>query len=268
MSTAYGVIQQENVNVRTHRIVLLAGLLALTACGSGEPAAEPSDPPTAARTAAGDARAQLAALAAAAKDRRLTALYTLSTPGRADRTVALTSAIDGSWRVDVPLAALGGTADVSVAKNRDGLFQCTLASAGRAVQPTCVRVAAANGRIAAANDPRVQHPFTDWREVLTDRDAALSVSTTEALPGARGACFSVESTTASLNAPLDVGIYCYESDGTLTAARLSFGTLLLSGAPTAAPAAITLPGPVVDQAPLGMAAPPTPTPTPSATPSG
>jgi hypothetical protein len=257
------------VNVYTRGIAgtaALLGLVALAACGSDEPASDPDPSATAAPTGAPDARVQLAGLAAAAQDRKVTALYTWSAPGRTDRTVVLTTAADGSWRVDVPLGALGGTADVSMAQTAEGLFQCALPSAERPVQPVCVRVADPDGVVDRGVDPRVQHPLTDWREVLTDRTAPLSVSTAQPLAGASGACFSVETTTASVNAPLDAGIYCYAPDGTLTGAKVSFGTLMLAGAPSAAPPTITLPGPVVAQEPLGMAAPPTPTATPSPTP--
>lgn len=257
------------MNVYTRGIAgtaALLGLVALAACGSDEPAPDPDTPATAAPTGAPDARVQLAGLAAAAQDRKVTALYTWSAPGRTDRTVVLTTAADGSWRVDVPLGALGGTADVSMAQTAEGLFQCALPSAERPVQPVCVRVADPDGVVDRGVDPRVQHPLTDWREVLTDRTAPLSVSTAQPLAGASGACFSVETTTASVNAPLDAGIYCYAPDGTLTGAKVSFGTLMLAGAPAAAPPTITLPGPVVTQEPLGMAAPPTPTATPSPTP--
>jgi hypothetical protein len=120
--------------------------------------------------------------------------------------------------------------------------------------------------VPARFDPRVQHVFTDWLEVLTDRRAALAVSRARQLPGVRGACFSVESNSASLAAPLDVGIYCYATDGTLTGARLGFGTLVLTGTPAAAPPAVTLAGPTVDRTPLPMTSPPPPSPTPSATP--
>ena len=57
------------------------------------------------------------------------------------------------------------------------------------------------------------------------------------LPGARGACYSVESNSAALAPPVDPGIYCYAADGTLTAARVGFGTLTLAG-PVAPGAAI------------------------------
>ncbi|MFD0741427.1 hypothetical protein ACFQ1L_05415 [Phytohabitans flavus] len=217
-------------------------------------------------TGAPDARVQLAGLAAAAQDRKVTALYTWSAPGRSDRTVVLTTAADGSWRVDVPLGALGGTADVSMAQNAEGLFQCVLPSAEHPVSPACVRVADPGGTIERGVDPQVQHPFTDWRKVLTDRTAPLSVSVAQPLPGASGACFSVETTTASVDAPLDAGIYCYAPDGTFTGVKVSFGTLLLAGAPSGAPPTITLPGPVVAQEPLGMTTPPPSTAIPSVTP--
>lgn len=233
--------------------VVLAIPVLLAAC-SPEAPAEPMSTGAVVPTQATEARAQLAALAAAAQDRHLAALYTLTVPGRPDRTVAVTSASDGSWRVDIPGGALGGTADVSVAQTRGGLFQCALPSAARPT-PECVRVADADGPLPAKIDPRVQHAFSDWRGVLTDRQAPLLVVASTPLPGARGTCFAVESTFASLQPPLDVGTYCYDGDGTLTAARLAFGTLVLAGTPTAAPPAIALPGPVVDGEPLGMALP-------------
>jgi hypothetical protein len=243
-------------------VLVGGGVLLLGGCAADVP--PPTTPPVSASgtapapTGVTEARAQLAGLAAAAKDRHLAALYTLSSRGEPNRTVALTNATDGTWRVDIPGGALGGTADVAIAQTRDGVFQCPLPSARRPDPPTCVRVAAPDGALAASIDPRVQHLFTDWREVLTDRQAPLSVSTTRPLPNARGACFSVESTAASLIAPLDVGIYCFDTDGTLTAARVAFGTLILTGTPTAAPPTITLPGPVVANPPLRTAAPPTP----------
>lgn len=265
------MIRAENVDVSVRSAIFrgplcagaVAGLIALTACGSGDPAPEETNPAPPAATGPTDARQQLAALAAAAKDRKLTATYTLSVTGRPDRTVVVTSATDGSWRIDIPESALGGTADVSMAQNGEGIYQCALPSSARPVQPTCVRVAKPGGRVEAKVDPRVWHPFTDSREVLIDRDAPLAVSVTKPLSGAQGTCYSVESTTTSLKAPLDVGIYCYDSDGTLTAARLSYGTLKLANPPAAPPATITLAGPIVDGEPLGMAAPPTPTALPS-----
>lgn len=256
---------------------LLGGVLLLAGCGGEAAPADPAATPTGSAGATGtavptagdtSARMQLAGLAAAAEDRHLRANYTLSRAGQSPRTVVLTSATDGTWRVDIPGGALGGTADVAMAGTPDGIFQCALPSATRPEPTTCVRVAAPDKPVPASVDPRVQHVFTDWRTVLTDRQASLAVSTTRALPNSRGTCFSVDSTAASLSAPLDVGIYCFDTDGTLTAVRVAFGTLLLNGDPTTAPKTVSLPGPVVAGAALRTAAPPTPSavPTPSSTP--
>ncbi len=243
----------------------LAATAALAAgCTSPPPAAEP----TTARSAppATDARLQLAGLAAAAKDRAFSALYTLTAPDRAPRTVAATRATDGSWRVDVPGGALGGTADVSIARLDAGVFSCNLPSATLPTPSTCVQVAPPDGRIPKRNDPEVQHPFSDWIDVLIDRQAPIAVSASAPLPGAQGACYAVESISAALAAPMDVGIYCYAPDGLLTAARTGFGELLLQGPPAAAPPSVGLAGPVVAGEPLGMATPPPP-PAPSFDPS-
>ncbi|MFI7081069.1 hypothetical protein ACIBO1_27585 [Micromonospora sp. NPDC049903] len=237
--------------------VLLAGC-------SSDPPDDPPPPPSAAPRPAGQdaARDELAALAAAAQDRHMVARYTLRVADTPDRSVVVTSANDGSWRVDVPGGALGGTADVSLAATADGLFQCALPSATRPESASCVRVGERDDTLPRRLDPRVQHPFTDWLDVLTDRRAPLSVSPAMAPPEATGACYSVETTAASINPPLDVGIYCFDADGTPTAVRAAFGTLTLSGPPEPAPATVQLAGPVVDGEPLGMEAPPPP-PTPS-----
>lgn len=270
-------------------MLALAVPVAVAACAA-DPATAPA-PDTDVPAALTSARDQLAALAAAAQDRRLTARYILSTGDAPDRTVEVTRATDGTWRVDIPRGALGGTADVSVARTREGLFQCALAPAQPPVDPAeqwsptapapdgtdaaadgaepgsaaplsgpaCVLVADPDGRLPGGVDPRVQLPFTDWLAVLTDRRAPLAVSTSTPPPGVRGSCFAVESTSASLTAPLDVGVYCFEADGTLTGARLGLGDLALAGAPAPPPPTVTLPGPVVAGEPLSMAAPPSPT---------
>ncbi|MGC5334737.1 hypothetical protein [Micromonospora sp. DT62] len=239
----------------------LAGPLALAlpallvACTADEPVTRPTPTSTPVPAGVGAARDELAALAAAAQDRHLVASYTLRAPESPDRTILVTSANDGSWRVDVPGGALGGTADVSFAATADGLFQCALPSAARPEPATCVRLGDRDEAVPRRLDPRVQHPFTDWLDVLTDRRAPLAVSPAEPPPGASGACYSVETTSASINAPLDVGIYCYDADGTPTAVRTASGTLILAGTPAPAPATVQLAGPVVDAEPLGTAAP-------------
>ena len=228
----------------------------LAACTADRPTPTPpsvtADPVLA---GADGARDELAALAAAALDRHLTAQYTLSTGDGPARTIVVTSANDGSWRVDVPAWGLGGTVDVSLAATPDGLFQCALPSAGRAEPPSCVRLGDPDDTVPRRLDPRVQHPFTDWLEVLTDQRAPLAVSPAAPPAGVSGECYSVESTSASLNAPLDVGIYCYEQDGTPTLVRAALGTLKLAGPPGPAPATVPLAGPVVDGDPIGRAAP-------------
>ncbi|MFI6273338.1 hypothetical protein [Micromonospora zamorensis] len=234
----------------------------LIACTSAQP---PSPTPT--ETGAVEveaARDELAALAAAAQDRHLVAQYVYSRTGQPDRTIVFTSANDGSWRVDVPGGALGGAADVSMAATADGLFQCALPSAGRPESASCVRLGDRDDAIPRRSDPRIQHPLTDWLDVLTDRRAPLAVAPASAPEGITGTCYSVESTSASLNAPLDVGIYCYDRDGTPTGVRTGAGTLRLAAPPGPAPATVQLAGPVVvDRDPLDTAAPPTPDPSDS-----
>lgn len=234
---------------------------------TGEPSpadetAQATAAPSGQGTSPDDARMQLAAVAAAAADLRITAFYTWRTANRPDRTVAVTTAVDGTWRVDIPGGALGGAVDVAMAQTEDGSFQCVLPSAARPTTLSCVRLGDPGGPVDPAVDPRLQHLFTDWIAVLADRRAPLAVSVADPLPGTDGTCFSVESTTASLRSPLDVGIYCYRPDGTLTGARLGLGTVVLAGQPGAAPPSITLPGPVTAGSPLGTGSPPAP-PSPS-----
>jgi hypothetical protein len=213
-----------------------------------------------------DERDQLAGLAAAAQDKRYVAKYTLSASKHTpDRTVTVAVATDGSWVVAVPAGALSGLADVAIFHSGANTFQCALGpAAGTAgkrpdlepVTPGCVAAAT----LAPANDPQVQHIFTDWIDALVDRATALSVARAAALPGARGACFSVESNAAALAPPVDPGIYCYDPDGVLTAARVGFGTLTLMGAVAAAPPSVTMPGSVVTRPPLAVTVPAPPSP--------
>ena len=98
--------------------------------------------------------------------------YTLQTRGRPARTVTVTIAGDGSWLVTIPGGALGGGADVAVAATPGGLFECTVGA------PTnCYRVGSAEAALPARSDPRVHHVFTDWLQVFSNRDAAISDET-------------------------------------------------------------------------------------------
>jgi hypothetical protein len=243
----------------------VAVLTLLTGCGSAgaQPAPAASATPQA---AAPPARARLAAAAAAAADLRAVSFYTLRTPDRDDRTVTVIRAAGAGWRVDIPGGALGGTADVTVARTPAGLFQCGPRGADRP-EVGCVRV----DRLTGGTDPRVQHVFADWLDVLRDRAAALAVAAAEPLSEVDEACYAVEPSAASLLSPVDAGIYCFRADGTLTGARLGFGTLVLSDHTPAAPPEIDLPGPVVEGEPLPTAPPPSPSPSspslPATTPS-
>lgn len=255
-------------------VIVLAGMVGLSGCGTGAPATGESASPSTTDSAGSlppgtspeQARAQLAARAAAAQDRHMVATYKLSSRNSPQRRVSVTLAADGTWRVDIAQGVLGGTADVSMARTGDGLYQCGLPSIdqpstnqpsmNQATTTGCVRVGRADGHIDGKYDPRVQHAFTDWLAVLTDQKAALAVSTARAANGIRGACFSVESSSVSLVAPLDLGVYCFDQDGTLTAATLGFGSLVLDGTPGPAPASVSLPAPVVDGDPLPTASPP------------
>jgi hypothetical protein len=228
----------------------------VAACGNEAPPAQAVSTPQATPEATPDARTRLAALAAAAKDRHMIATYTYASAGRPDRTVTVTRAPDRTWRVDIPGGALGGRADVSVVRTADGRYQCPLPSSAGTGPAGCVRVADPDHQLPADVDPHVQRVFTDWPDVLTDRRAPLSVSVARQLTPSAGECFAVESTSVSLTPPLDIGIYCFAADGTLTGARLDHGDLVLAGTPVAAPPTVTLPAPIVAGEPLKVAAAP------------
>jgi hypothetical protein len=245
--------------VRAALAAALATALAGVVAGCGHdpvPVVTPTPQPTSQPAE----RDQLAGLAAAAADKRYVATYTMSTSNRPDRKVTVAVATDGSWVVAVPAGALSGLADVAIFHSAAGTFQCTLGpAAGTAgtrpdlppVTPGCVSAP----QLGAANDPQVQHIFTDWIDALVERGTALSVAAAPALPGSGGTCFSIESNAAALAPPVDPGIYCYDADGVLTGARVSFGTLILVGAVAAAPPSVTMPGPVVARPLLAITQP-------------
>ena len=232
-------------------VAAVTAVTAVAGCGSDatqQAATPPSAPP--AGTAAGAAvepRADLARRVAAAKDRRFVAAYAWTGSG-APRTVTVTLAADGTWRVDIPGGAEGGRSGVSLVGRAEGVYQCSTSG--------CVRVARAAGTVPAGVDPKVHHPFTDWPAVLADPHAALSVTAAATLPGVSGTCFSVEPTTVSIAPPIDPGIFCYGDDGMPTGVRTRFGTLALAGPPAPAPATAELAGPVSNGQPLSTSAPP------------
>lgn len=247
-----------SVSASVSALALIA--LGLAGCGTGHPPQLDRSPTTTPPTVPADPWGQLAARVATAQDHRYTASYTLTTPGRADRTVTVTIARDGTWLVVVPGGALGGTADVAVAGTRAGLYQCAVSGA----TPHCVLAAKPGQHLAASADPRVEYLFTSWLSVLTDRSQALAVSRTDPPAGAAGACFAIEANSTALAPPLDPGIYCYDTDGTMTAAVLGMGTFMLAAGPSAPPATVALPAPIAAGPPLPTASP-SPPPSPAAT---
>jgi hypothetical protein len=240
-------------------------VLALAGSGcSGQARSLPAEPLATtgpAAHASDDARSQLAARAAVAKDRRYVAAYTLAVRGKPARAVLVTVAADGTWRVDVQGGALGGTSDVAIAGRPEAQYQCPLTNGAG-----CVKVSGPRGALPAAVDPRVQYPFTRWLDLFLDRQVALSVAPAAALPGATGTCYSVEPTSVAMQPVIESAVLCYTDDGMLSAVRAAFGVLTLSSQPSAPPATVALPGPVVNATPLPIAAPP-PRPSASTAPS-
>jgi hypothetical protein len=249
-------------DLRRTAVCLTAGAAVLTllpACAPGPAGATPgsSGPPSAATA---DPRGQLAARAAAAKDRRYVVGYAYSQPKLPIRSVLVTIAMDDTWRIDIQGGALGGTADVSIASRPEGLYQCTLSTSA-----ICVKVADAGRKLPAAIDPKAQYPFTGWLDVFVDRQVPLSVLPAAPNPGETGNCFSVNPAVTAIAPPIDAGVFCFAADGTPTAARLPWGTLIVAGQPAAAPPTVVLPGPVTYAPPLPTSPPPPPpSPTPSA----
>jgi hypothetical protein len=250
----------ENVSMRPV-IVLTTALLTLgglAACTGDHPDPAPTSPAVAPPPAGGDdARAALVARAALAQDKSYAALYSLDDGNSTPRDVVATIGADGTWRVDVGKGMEGGTADVSIVSTAAGIYQCTVATAANPITPTCVKVANAGKLVPKRYDPRVERLFRPALGVFTDRQAAISVTEVEPLKGAKGDCFSVDGISASLAAPVDIGIYCYDADGVLTAARVGFGVLkLVSQVP--GPTTVALPGAEVQAQPMGTASPPPP----------
>ena len=162
----------------------------VTGCGGATP--EPSDDPTPTASPQQDARGQLAGLAAAAKDHRYVATYRLQTKGQTDRTVTVAVATDGTWVVAIPGGALGGLADVAIFDSAEGLFQCWTGLSSMAVTASraawrpepAQRARLREGhRLAVKADPRVAARLHRLDRRLIDREAALSVVATGALPG-------------------------------------------------------------------------------------
>jgi hypothetical protein len=231
-------------------LLLITGM---AACSDSGATPEPDAPSQSAAALVPEARSEFAGLAALAQDRRYAALYSLESGG-STREIVAAVAEDGGWRVDIPAGALGGTAGVTIIRVAAGLYQCTLSTPSAPVSPTCVRVAERGDKVPRKYDPRVQRLFRQWLPVFTDRKAPLAVSVVRPLAGVEGTCYAVDSVTAALDQPVDVGIYCYSADGLLTGARVDFGQLKLVRQ-VAGPKTLQLPGAEVAGEPMGMSAP-------------
>jgi len=228
-------------------VAALTIVLALAAgCGTATAVDEPEEAPRRA-----SAQAALIGRVTKALDATFTAEYAWSEGG----TVTVWAAADGTWRVDVPAWALGGTVDVSVAWTTGGFFQCAAES--------CVKLAGITGEIPKQYDPRVQQPFVEWLPQLLDRHLPFAVAQD-------GDCFTLVPNTVVVAAPIPAGEWCLDQSGTILSVESGdFGTLELAGPPTEAVATVELPGEITDADPLGRKAPVEPSPSvdPSATPS-
>ncbi|CAM3348116.1 hypothetical protein STSO111631_15375 [Stackebrandtia soli] len=202
-------------------------------------------------------------LAAVAKDRHYIAAYEFT---RSRETVIVTASLatDGSWRFDVPGGALGGKQDISIVQNRQGTFQCVLDKTN-----ACARVAKPEQDVPRRFDPLVQHPFTDWIDVLLSRTAPLSIAYAEPLVDGDEAsrCFSMERNSVTVDAPIPTSTLCLAEDGVITAVDSPWGSLRLSGEVMPPTSRAKLPAVVTDDEPLSTSPPPKPSPKPSKTPS-
>jgi hypothetical protein len=235
----------------------------LTSAGcSGAPEAEAQQPsqspsPSAAGAQALPPAAQLAARAALAQDQYYSASYRFTPGGGGSAGTARVERTRGGFRLDLVLP--GDDTHVErttvVVRTPAGTVHCRLTAAGRGCLP-------AGTKPPAGLDPRLHLAFTDWLAKLADPSAAISVTVVPAPAGGSGTCFSVEGTAASLDPPVDPGIYCFDNVGRITSLRLAAGQLS-SVQMSAAPSRVALP------APVGGAVPPdaAPSPTPSVSPS-
>ncbi|WP_144300374.1 hypothetical protein [Stackebrandtia nassauensis] len=240
--------------------------VALTGCGSGSAAdtAKPSPSPAPAITSdrapigTSSAAGELAGLAAAAKGRDYSATYELTRPGDKPVEVSVELAADDRWSVEVPGGAQGGKADVTIARHRDFYVQCV-----EGKRDSCARVDTKDDKIPSTIDPVVQHVFTDWLDVMINRSSPISVAYAEDVKGVAGQCFWLERNSVTVSSPIPSGVYCLRSDGIVTAAKASFGSLKLKGEPGSGPGKLTLPDADEDATPLGTSPPPKPSPSKS-----
>lgn len=243
-------------------VVMLMGCSATASAPHEEPEPSVMPRPTGSEPVIGSIkdRGQLASAAAAAKDKHFTAEYTLTRDGQSDVTVRVMRATDGTWRIDIPKGLHGGKTDVTMAWNRTGYYQCVDQD-----EVVCVNVADKDGKVPSSYDPRVQHVFTDWLDVLLERNAPLAVTKIKRIKGASkdSDCFSLRRNSVRVSAEIPDSVYCIEPNGTITAVDTTFGKLRLDGELLDASPRITLPGKTTNEKPLGTSPPPKPSPSKS-----
>ena len=169
------------------------------------PAPRPADRPPS-PTRAGQLAARVAVAQGPAVRRRVHADAARATA--ATGPVLVTVATDGTWRVDIPGGALGGTADVAIAYRPDGLLPVR---ARPPAEPACVARSPAPATEAAGRRS-TRGCSTSSRTGSTcslDRQRAARRGRREPLAGATGTCFSVEPTHRGSRPPVDPGIFCY-----------------------------------------------------------
>lgn len=206
--------------------------------------------------------ARLAARVALAQDQYYTGTYRYEP---ADGGAAGTARVERTRRgflVELTEPASGTEVDraTAVVVRPAGLFHCRRTTTAAA----CVPVKKAGRGAEKSPAARLRLAFTAWLGILADHRAGLSVAVAQAPKGVQGTCFSVEGVTASLEPPVDPGLYCFDDQGRITALELESG-IVVATAFAAAPPSVTLPAPVASGLP-GTTLPP-PSPSASASPS-
>lgn len=222
-----------------YRALAAAGAaLALLAGCSDPPAAGAAAEPTVIDLPP-DAR--LAARSALAQDQFYSGTYSYTPAAGGPVATVIVARARQSFLVEL---GTPGRPSTTIIDHPDGDFYCrTSASAGG-----CMKWASA-GKLAEKSEPaRMKLAFTRWLRTLASHQAPLSIADIAPPPQAKGTCFSVEGIAASLDPPVDAGIYCFDDSGRITALRLAGGTLLATGFGPA-PATVTLPAPVGDRLP-------------------
>lgn len=250
---------QTNRVLRNRGGILLVAILGIAGCSQGGDAG-PTPSPTTSETPSTQlpAEAQLAGFAAHAQDQQYSASYRFTPTDGTPAGMVTVAKIKDGFRLDMerPATTKAIAHTLVAAKNASGTFRCQITKAAKA----CVSTA---DDASPTPDPlRLRHVFSDWLETLADPSSAISVATSTPPAGMTGTCFSVEGVAASLDPPVDTGVYCFDDAGRITGLKLGSGTLS-SADFQAAPKEIALPAPIANQLP--STAVPSPTPTPSGT---